>query len=168
LQSANDQKREEKLTKEYLQKVDFIATVQTTDILAYSNLIEAKAIKVYKGEIDRVVHLNNELSDFVFESNTEYLVYAQKTTKVQEIYIEKNSRTRLLNNAKEDLDYLNKNVSCIDKSLMSDGACERIYYPICGCDGNTYGSSCEAHKHGVAVYTIGVLQKGNDECPAKK
>ena len=34
---------------------------------------------------------------------------------------------------------------------MRPDACAEIYEPVCGCNGQTYGNTCEANRAGVAI-----------------
>ena len=49
--------------------------------------------------------------------------------------------------------------ACIDESQVClTCACPAVFDPVCGCDGVTYGNSCEAGIKGLTSYTAGACE----------
>ena len=47
-------------------------------------------------------------------------------------------------------------MECIEKE--QSGACITLWEPVCGCNGKTYGNSCEAESRGIIEYTEGACE----------
>ena len=47
-------------------------------------------------------------------------------------------------------------MECIEHEQK--GACITLYEPVCGCNGKTYGNSCEAESRGITEYAEGACE----------
>jgi hypothetical protein len=156
LDTISTQDNIEKLSKEYLSRVDFVGTVFIREKSNWNRDVLVGDVRtVFKGFSYGQVAIDLKSSTFIFEENHEYLIYAAQSVNDGALQVRTFSRTNFLEKAQEDILYLNSNIDCIDKSLIHDGACLRMLSPVCGCDSKTYGNSCEARKAGVAIYSSG-------------
>lgn len=49
----------------------------------------------------------------------------------------------------------NKDITCVDESLVKEGPCTKEYRPVCGCDSVTYSNVCIANNAGVLSFSEG-------------
>lgn len=143
------------LTREYVDIIDLVATGYTDmEMKATDDKVAFMLDSVFRGGEESIIRVDMKRSDFLLKSGTWYLIYATRESS-GEYSLSKCSRTAEYTEAFDDIKFLSRNVECVDKSLMHNRACFRNLSNICGCDGKTYGNLCEAHRSGIAVYSVG-------------
>jgi hypothetical protein len=144
--------------------VDYIATTETIAIVhvgddpyIFNDILEVQMRKVFKGEVRYSIVIDNTEGNFKFNTNADYLVYANIGDN--RLYVvSRCSRTDVLENADDDLNYLIANIPCKVEPLNATGVCHRSSISICGCDGVTYYDDCEARKKGINIFSIGICK----------
>lgn len=124
------------LSMNYVRQTEVIAIVRLRESRGNQGKPQARVSKVFKGPIPFVQLLTWEAS-FDWTSGSEYLIYA-RIDRHGEYLVNKHSRTRLLQDAGDDLKFLAVSLECIDPLLRRAGARTRGYQPVCGCDSRTW------------------------------
>ncbi len=131
--------------------------------------VQFEVDQLWKGviEVEKVVSTPHHSCGWRFQTGESYLVYAYGNERG--LYTHLCTRTAKADDWKNQRfmpddfriprEYRDK---CNYGNLFDPAAkkgCERMLYFICGCDGNTYGSICEAEKRGVFTYRSGPCER---------
>jgi hypothetical protein len=150
------------LDDHYIRSVDFIASGYLSDVQDNSGVYKMTVVTVYKGA-------DHRLEKFTLLRNKQlnpdpcyvYLIYASRVTadSANTFTIDECSRTARLSERRSTderklIDQIKRN------GPIPTGACTREYSPVCGCNGVTYGNSCEARvQNGIARFTEGECER---------
>ena len=105
----------------------------------------------------RIYKLSATNYDIKFNLNESYLIFFGTNANC-ELVVDKNARILPEKEATTDIEFLNTNLPCQDKELKKEGPCHRYLFPLCGCDGVTYGNECEALRNGIVRFKVGACK----------
>ena len=135
----------------HYEKSNLVALVSISDVPSSNkNHILLNIEESYKGYMKVVSIPKNYFNNF---DNNEFVIFAKyKAHNFTELYyvIELNDTSNQIRN------FL-INLPCIDDAEIESRNCFKMYDPVCGCDGVTYGNTC-------AMYNAGILKFYSGEC----
>ncbi|MEQ8573752.1 MAG: Kazal-type serine protease inhibitor family protein [Fulvivirga sp.] len=145
--------------KEKFEKSNFVALVRIPDqSSSNSSRIFLEVIQSFKGDMKGVY-----LPESYFEKNDqkEYIIFAKFRGHIFEELILVIARHEALNETKEFL--MNQPCFVLEETLEErrkvnpniTGACFKHYDPVCGCDGVTYGNTCDMRNAGIMKFYPG-------------
>lgn len=145
--------------KEKFEQSNFVALVRVSnESSSISGHVLLEVIQSFKGVAKLV-----SFPEWYFgkNDNTEYIIFAKLRGFVFEKLILIIERSEALNETKEFL--MNQPCFVLEETLEErrkvnpniTGACFKHYDPVCGCDGVTYGNTCDMRNAGIMKFYPG-------------
>ena len=149
--------------EEEVKQRDLIVVALLMDDLDDKYLLKvSQSFKGFAGE-----HIVIRKENIALQHNTDYILFLNRSDDSYYLVKPCSKSEEVKHIDIEIIKYL-QNLPCFDPNETIEerkkrnpnltGACRRDYRPVCGCDGITYGNTCELHNKGIMKYSPG-------ECP---